>query len=104
MTEERVEYRCGHTDSGEPPLTTEALIAKAHASRQGVPYETGEQLLARLPERLRALTDQVLGGKMDAGDVAYAVAVLIDSIEHAPGEGRPRWQLPCQRFPRPPRR
>ena len=86
MTEERVEYRCGPTDSGEPPLTTEALIAKAHASRQGVPYETGEQLLARLPERLRALADLVLGGKMNPGEVAYAVAALIDHIENAPGE------------------
>ena len=85
MTEERERYRAGPADRAEPPVTTEALIAKAHASRQGVPYETGEQLLARLPERLRALTDQVLGGKMDAGDVAYAVAVLIDSIEHALG-------------------
>ena len=88
MTEERIEYRCGPTDSGEPPLTTEALIAKAHANHQGVPYETGEQLLERLPERLRALADLVLGDKMDAGEVAYAVAALIDMIEHAPGNTR----------------
>jgi len=33
---------------------------------------------------LRALADWVLDGKMDGGDVAYAVAVLIDSLEHAP--------------------
>ena len=73
------------TAAPEPsPLTTEALIAKAHTNHQGVPYETGEQLLERLPERLRALADMVLGGKMDAGEVAYAVAVLIDRIENAP--------------------
>ena len=75
----------------EPPLTTEALIAQAHAHHQGIPYETGEQLLARLPERLRALADLVLGGKMNPGEVAYAVAMLIDSIEHAPGDARSRW-------------
>lgn len=47
-----------------------------------------EQLLARLPERLHALTDLVLGGKMHAGDVAYAVAALINSLENAPGDAR----------------
>ena len=72
----------------EPPLTTEALIAKAHANHQGIPYETGEQLLARLPERMRALADLVLGDKMNAWDVAYAVAALIDNIENAPSDAR----------------
>ena len=81
-------YRTGPTDSAEPPLTIEALIAQAHAQRQGIPYESREQLLARLPERLRALTDLVLGGKMNGGDVAYALAALIDSIENAPGDAR----------------
>jgi hypothetical protein len=59
--------------------------------RQGIPYETGEQWLERLPERLRDLADLILGGKMNAGDVAYAVAALIDRLEHAPGEAR--WNL-----------
>lgn len=86
--EDRPPYRTGPTDSAEPPLTTEDLVAAAHAHRQGVSYETGEQLLARLPERLRALADLVLGGKMTAGDVAYALAVLIDSIENAPTKAR----------------
>ena len=81
-------YYTGAAAPEPSPLTTEALIAKAHANHQGVPYETGEQLLARLPGRLRALTDQVLGGKMDAGEVAYAVAALIDMIENAPGNTR----------------
>jgi hypothetical protein len=48
-------YHTGPTDGAEPPLATEDLVARAHARRQGIPYETGEQLLDRLPERLRAL-------------------------------------------------
>ena len=79
----------GAAAAPEPsPLTTEALIAKAHANHQGVPYETGEQLLARLPGRLRALTDLVLSGKAQTGDVAYAVAALIDSVENALTDAR----------------
>ena len=62
------------------------------SSRQGVPYETAEQLLTRLPERLRTPADLILGSKMHEGDVAYAVAVLIDRIEHAPGDARSRWR------------
>ena len=63
-------------------------MAAAHANRQGIPYETGEQLLARLPERLRALTDLILGGQMTVGRVAYAVTALIDCIENARVETR----------------
>lgn len=74
----------GHPDAPEPLLTTEALVALAHAHRQGIPYETSDQLLERLPQRLRALADLILGGKMDAGEVAYAVAALLDMIEHTP--------------------
>jgi hypothetical protein len=92
MTEEQVEYRCGHADTSEPPpLTTEDLITLAHAQRQGIPYETGQQWLQRLPERLRALADLMLGGKMNAGEMAYALAALIDSIESAPTDAGPRW-------------
>ena len=79
-------YRTGPTDSAEPLPTTEALVAQAHIHRQGNPYETGEQWLQRLPERLRTLADYVLSGKANAGDVAYAVAALIDRIESAPGD------------------
>ena len=89
--EDPAPYRAGPTDSAEPPLATEDLVAQAHASRQGIPYETGEQWLERLPERLRALADIVLSGKARTGDVAYAVAALIDRLEHAPGEAR--WNL-----------
>ena len=73
----------------KPPLTTEALIAKAHANHQGNPYEAGEQLLTWLPGRLRALADLILGGKMHTSDVAYAVAALIDAIEGSQGQPAP---------------
>ena len=81
-------YHTGPTDSAEPHLTTEDLVAQAHAHRQGIPYETREQWLARLPERLRDLANLVLGSKMNAGEIAYALAALIDSIEHAPADAR----------------
>ncbi|MDG4551720.1 MAG: hypothetical protein P9G45_15070 [Candidatus Contendobacter sp.] len=81
-------YQAGATAAPEPDPTTDDLVALAHANHQGNPYETGEQLLTRLPGRLRALADQVLGGKMNAGEVDYALAVLIDSIENAPAVAR----------------
>ena len=61
---------------------------QAHAQRQGIPYENREQLLERLPERLRALADHVLSGQAKTGEVAYAVAALIDSVENAPTRDR----------------
>ena len=88
MTEERERYRAGPADRAEPPVTTEDLVAAAHANRQGIPYETGEQLLTHLPQQMRALADVILGGKMTVGDVAYAVAALIDSVENARVEAR----------------
>ena len=81
-------YQTRRAAALEPPPTTEELIAAAHANHQGTPYETGEQLLQRLPERLRALTDLILGGKMTVGRVAYAVTALIDCIENARVETR----------------
>lgn len=90
MTEERERYHTGPTDGAEQPLTTEDLVALAHAHRQGIPYETGEQLLAHLPQQMRALADVILGGKMTVGDVAYALAALIDRIESAPADAGPR--------------
>ena len=86
--EDPTPYHTGAAAAPEPPLTTEALVARAHARHQGIPYETGEQVLARLPERLRTLADLVLGDKMNAGEVAYAVAALIDSVENAPTRDR----------------
>ena len=89
--EDPAPYHTGPTDGAEPPLTIDDLVARAHANRQGVSYETGEQWLARLPGRLRALADLILGGKRNAGEVAYAVAALIGGIEHAPGKAGRRW-------------
>ena len=83
MSENATPDRAGPADTPDPPLTTETLVALAHAHRQGIPYEIGERLLARLPGRLRALADLILGGQMNPGEVAYAVAALIDSIESA---------------------
>lgn len=86
MSEEPAEYHTDRTARARPPLTVDALVAKAHANRQGISYETGERLLERLPGRLHSLADLILGGKMNAGDMAYAVAALIDSIENAPAK------------------
>jgi len=55
MPEEPGKYHTGRTARIEPPLTVDMLVAKAHANRQGISYETGEQLLSRLPGRLHAL-------------------------------------------------
>ncbi|HRF45918.1 MAG TPA: hypothetical protein PLD30_17085 [Candidatus Competibacteraceae bacterium] len=80
--EDRPPYDTGPIDNAEPPLATEDLIALAHAQRQDIPYETREQL----PGRLHDLADLVLGKKMQTGDIAYALAALIDNIENAPGD------------------
>ena len=91
--EDRPPYETGHAALPEPAPTTDDLVTQAHARRQGIPYETGERLLEQLPERMRALADLVLSGKMQGGDVAYALAVLIDSIENArsaPADAGPR--------------
>jgi hypothetical protein len=79
-------YHAGPTDNAKPPLATEDLIAQAHAHahRQGIPYETGEQWLERLPERLRALVNLVPSGKARTGEGVQAVATRIDRIEQAP--------------------
>jgi hypothetical protein len=61
-------YRAGPADGAEPSPTTAALVAQAN--RQGIPYETGEQLLRKRPDLLRTLADHVLSGKAPTGDVA----------------------------------
>ena len=48
------------------------------------------QLLARLPERLRALADLILSSQARTDDMAYVVAALIDSIESTPADASPR--------------
>ena len=86
MSEEPAEYHTSRTAHARPPLTVDGLVAKAHANRRGLSYETGERLLESLPQRLHSLADLILGGKMNAGEMAYAVAAVIDSIENAPAE------------------
>ena len=75
-----IKWLCKHLKRAD------GLVAKAHANRQEVSYETGERLLECLPGRLHSLVDLILGGKMNTNDVAYAVAALIDSIESAPAK------------------
>ena len=99
MSENPTHYCNGLANATESLTTTDKLVALAHAHRQGVSYETGEQLLARLPERLHALTDQVLGDRMSTDELAYALAVLIDSLEHAPGAAGSRWHGAGDRRP-----
>ena len=41
----------------------------------------------------------LLDGKMDGDEVAYAVAILIDSLEHAPGAAGSRWHGAGDRRP-----
>ena len=86
MSEEPGEYHTGRTARAKPSLTVDALVAQTHANRQGISYETGEPLLERLPQRLHTLADLVLGDQMNAGDVVYAGAALMDWIESAPAE------------------
>jgi TPR repeat protein len=89
-------YRAGPAAAPEPPPTTVERVAAAHANHQGIPYETGEPWLQRRPERLRALTDLILGGTMNAGEVAYALATLIDRIENARVRGPERALKTCR--------
>lgn len=61
--------------------TTEALIARACSHRDGEEYPTPAQLLANLPDVLRALCDHVLTGQASALDIAYRLASIIDAVE-----------------------
>ena len=89
MSENLTPYHTGTGPAAVSHDATEYFVARAHTHRQGIPYEDRDILFARLPERLRALADLVLGGKMPTEDIAYALAALIDSIEHAPGSRGP---------------
>jgi len=88
--EEPASYRTDHVQTRALSIATEDLIAQAHARHGGLSHESREQWLQRLPERLRALCDLVLGGTMSAEEIAYALAVLIDGSEHALGDAGPR--------------
>lgn len=88
MVEDPPPYHTGPTDNAEPFLTTEDLVAQAHANRQGIPAKTGAQQLQWLPERLRALADRISSGNARAEDMAYAIAARIDRIEPVPVPAR----------------
>ena len=67
----------------DPWPTTDELVAMARAHRQGDAYPTPARLLENLPVVMRGLCDYVLlSGEADAYHMAYAIASLIEVIEH----------------------
>ena len=79
---EHPKYQAGHESEEEHWPTTEELVAMARAHREGEKYPTPEELLRNLPRMLRGICDFVLSGEADAFHIAYAVASLIEVIEH----------------------
>lgn len=87
-----------YPDSPRPTLddlnpemaTTDRLIALVRSHREGEQYPTAEQLLANLPDVLRALCDHVLTGQASARDVAYRLASVIEAIEGCRGPEPPQ--------------
>ena len=84
--EEHPTYQAGPKPDAELELdhwpTTDKLIAMARAHRQSEAYPTPERLLENLPVVMRGLCDYVLSGEADAYHIAYAIASLIEVIEH----------------------
>ncbi len=69
-------------DDLDPKMaTTDRLIAMVRSHREGQEYPTPAQLLANLPDVLRALCDHVLTGQASALDIAYRLASIIDAVE-----------------------
>lgn len=66
-------------------VTTDHLVAEAHANRAGLEYPTVEQAIANLPVVLRALCDHLLEVHPDAMDVARRLASIIEAVEHVQG-------------------
>lgn len=89
MSENLTPYHIGTGPTAVSHDAIEYFVVQAHTHRQDIPYEDNDVLFARLPERLRSLADLILGGKMPTEDIAYALAALIDSIEHAPRSRSP---------------
>ena len=87
--EEHPTYQTGHESEVEHWPTTDELVALARANRQGEEYPTSEALLRNLPRMLRGISDFVLSGEADAFHTAYAVASLIEVIEHVGAEAAP---------------
>ena len=62
--------------------TTDELVAMARAHRPAEAYPTPERLFENLPVVMRGLCDYALSGEADAYHTAYAIASLIEVIEH----------------------
>ncbi|MCB1920516.1 MAG: hypothetical protein KDJ28_11125 [Candidatus Competibacteraceae bacterium] len=88
--EDPADYRIDPRQTPARSITTEDLIAHAHARHAGIPYENRERWLQRLPERLHDLADLILGGRMNTSQIADALAALIDRIENAPADDHRR--------------
>jgi len=87
--EEHSKYQAGHESEEEHWPTTDELVAMARAHRQSEDYPTPERLLENLPVVLRGLCDFVLSGEADAYHIAYAIASLIEVIDHTRVEATP---------------
>ena len=85
--EKHAEYLTGQEPEGEHRSTTDELVAMARAHRQGEEYPTPEELLRNLPRMLRGISDFVLSGEADTFHIAYAIASLIDVVEHTQTQG-----------------
>ena len=66
-------------------VTTDQLVAEAHANREDAVYPTAEQLVRNLPLLRRALCDHLLDVHPTTVDVARRLASIIDAIEHVQG-------------------
>lgn len=92
--EKHQKYQIEHENEEEHWPTTDELVAMARAHREGREYPTPEELLRNLPRMLRGICDFVLSGEADAYHIAYAIASLIEVIEHvgaktdSPGSSR----------------
>ena len=84
--EDHPKYQTEQEAEAERWPTTDELVAMARANRQDEPYPTPERLLENLPVVLRALCDHVLSGEADVFHTAYAIASLIEVIEHTRAE------------------
>ena len=83
-----VEELLGDTDE----VTTELLVELAHGNRADTEYQDDFTLLENLPVVLRGVCDYVLSGEAKVLDVAYALASLVDAIEHRTSSLPPRGQ------------
>ena len=65
-------------------VSTDLLVELAHGNRTAADYQDAATLLDNLPIVLRAICDYVLSDDAKVLDTAYALASLVDAIEHRP--------------------